>query len=74
MFCRLRSSSKHRLVQKVESSRKDGKSNKGDWCVSAGALCAFRKASAFIRVDGEMRWLPAYIDNHVKLYMKYFIY
>ena len=23
-------------------------------------LCAFREAGTFIRVDGEMRWLPAY--------------
>ena len=74
MFCPLRSSSKHRVVRKIESSRRDGKSSRGDWCVSVGALWAFREASAFIRVDGEMRWLPAYIDNNVKLYMKYFIY
>ena len=26
-------------------------------------LCAFSEGSTFIRVDGEMRWLPAYFDN-----------
>ena len=26
-------------------------------------LQAFREASAFIRVEGEMQWQPAYLDN-----------
>ena len=26
-------------------------------------LCTFREAGTFIRVDGDMRQLPAYFDN-----------
>ena len=34
------------------------------WCVSTGLPFAFREAGVFIRVDHEMRRLPAYFDNH----------
>ena len=57
-----------RVVKKIESSRRDGKCNGrfSNFRFPNGCkieLCAFRVAGAFIRVDGEMRWLPAYFDN-----------
>ena len=58
-----------RVVKKIESSRRDGKSNRifsNNFHFPNGSkieLHAFRKASAFIRVDDEMHQLPAYFDN-----------
>jgi len=57
-----------RVVKKIESSRRDGKCN-GRFSnfhfpnACKIELCAFREAGAFIRVDGEMHWLPANFDN-----------
>ena len=57
-----------RVVKKIESSRRDGKSNRrfSNFHFPNGSkieLHTFRKAIAFIRVDGEMHQLPAYFDN-----------
>lgn len=60
----------HRLVKKIENSRRDGENNGRfsnfrfpDACKTE--LRAFREASAFVRVDSEMCWLLAYLDNPV---------
>ena len=50
------------LAKKIESSRRDKKSNRGDFLIFVFPR-AFIEASAFIRVDGEMRQLPAYFDD-----------
>ena len=46
-----------RVVKKIESSRKDGKSNRGDYVLHKhwhATVHAFREADAFIRVTGEL--------------------
>ena len=57
-----------RVVRKIESSRRAGKSNGRFSNFHFPNACkidlrAFREASTFIRVDSEMRRLPAYFDN-----------
>ena len=45
------------VVKKIESSRKDGKSNRGDFVLHKhwhATIHAFREAGAFIRVTGEL--------------------
>ena len=57
-------------MKKIESSRRDGEvtgeiSNFRFPNACKIELCSFREADPFIRVDGEMRQLPAYFDNPV---------
>ena len=68
-FARVRSFT-FRVVRNIESSRRDGKSNGRFSNFRVPNACkielrAFREAGTFIRVDGEMRRLPAYFDNPV---------
>ena len=63
-----------RVVNKIESSRRDGKSNRGDFLIFVFQMLvklsyAFREAGAFIRVDSEMCQLPAYFGNSAVLHM-----
>ena len=55
-----------RVVKKIESSRRDRKSNGRfrNFCNACKIeLCASREAGAFIGVDSEICWLPGYFDN-----------
>ena len=58
------------VVKKIESSRRDVKSNGrfSNFCFLNSCkieLPMFRQAGTFIRVDSEMRWLPGYFDKPV---------
>ena len=59
---------KHRVVKKIENSKRDGESNRGDFQIFVFLMLVklsymFREAGTLIRVDGEMRQLAAYFDN-----------
>ena len=58
------------VVKKIKSSRRHGKSKRRFSIFHFPNACkielqTFREASTFIRVDGEMQWLPAYFDNPI---------
>lgn len=59
-----------RVVKKNENSRKDGKSNRGDFLIFFFPINAFKielwafiEAGTFVRVDGKMLRVLAYFDN-----------
>ena len=68
---KLRILSVYRVVKRIEISRRDGKSNRGDFLIFVLLMLVklsyarSEKLAYFTRADGEMCWLLAYFDNPV---------